>query len=120
MGAFSNSMRAVAVDLMTQLGNPCVLTKVTKGTYDVQIGKSPLIETNYPTFSAPVKEISQHFGANGINTNLTGFSKNKVTVPWVGVEIDTTWRYNGQNIITVQPTETQGDVILYTIEVEES
>ena len=63
--------------------------------------------------------MSEAFGSLGINTNLVGFSDNKVILPWIGQEIDETWTYNGNNIITVSPTETQGDVVIYTITVGE-
>ena len=119
MGAFSDSMRAVATELTTTLGNPCILTKVTKGEYVVSIGKSPTETTDYSTFSAPVKKVSQDFGQMGINTNLSGFDDNKVIVPWFGQTIDKTWLYNGNNIVSVAPIETQGDVVIYTIEVGE-
>jgi hypothetical protein len=105
---------------MHNLGNPCTLTKVTKGTYDVTTGTTPNTETVFNTYSASVKDSSQYFGAGGINTNLEGLSKGRVIVPWIGEPIDTTWLYNGQNITIVQPTEAQGDIIIYTIDVEES
>lgn len=119
MGSFSNSMRQVATDLTTSLGNPCTLTKVTKGDYVVGAGASPEEKEEYSTYSAPVKKVSQDFGQMGINTNLGGFDDNKVIVPWIGLEIDETWLYNDNNIIKVEPISTQGDVIIYTITVGE-
>lgn len=119
MGVFSTQMRQVAVDLTASLGNPCVLTKVTKGQYNTSLGKSPQSLEDFPTFSAPVKQVSQDFGGAGINTNMSGFDDNKVIVPWIGQEIDKTWLYNGQNIVSVAPTDSQGDIIIYTIEVGE-
>lgn len=119
MGAFSDSMRTVATTLLGQLGNPCTLTKVSKGEYVVTAGRSPEEKTEYSTYSAPVKKVSQDFGQLGINTNLSGFDDNKVIVPWIGQEIDSTWLYNGHNIIKVEPVETQGDIIIYTITVGE-
>lgn len=120
MGAFSDSMRTVATDLITQLGNPCTLTKVVKGDYVVSVGDAPEEKTDYSTYSAPVKKISYDFGQMGINTNLTGFNDNKVIVPWIGQEIDSTWLYNGNNILTVEETRTQGDIVIYTITVGEA
>tara|TARA_R110000772_G_scaffold5454_1_gene19461 strand:- start:13614 stop:13982 length:369 start_codon:yes stop_codon:yes gene_type:complete len=119
MGAFSTSMRATATKLVTDLGNPCILTKITKGSYIPSLGETPVSKKNYSTYSAPVKKISQDFGQMGINTNLGGFDDNKVIVPWIGMEIDETWRYNDMNIIKVQPTETQGDIVIYTITIGE-
>lgn len=119
MGVFSDSMRAVAVDLLSQLGNPCTLSKVTKGDYIPAIGRSPEEKETFNTFSAPVKKVSQDFGQMGINTNLAGFDDNKVIVPWIGQEIDATWQYNGNNILKVEPVQTQGDIIIYTITVGE-
>lgn len=119
MGTFSNAMREVAYTLTSELGNPCVLTKVEKGEYVPSIGKSPENKTDFATFSAPVKQVSDSFGQMGINTNLSGFDDNKVIVPWIGEEIDPTWLYNGNNILNVAPVETQGDVVIYTIEIGE-
>lgn len=119
MGDFSNAMRDVAYTLTSSLGNPCVLTKVTKGEYIPSLGKSPVVEETFNTFSAPVKKVSQDFGQMGINTNLAGFDDNKVIVPWIGEEIDATWLYDGFNIISVAPIRTQGDIVIYTIEVGE-
>jgi len=119
MGAFSNAMRDTATSLVTQLGNPCTLTKVTKGEYVVTAGKSPLEKEDFNTYSAPVKKVSQDFGQMGINTNLTGFDDNKVIVPWIGQEIDSTWLYDGHNILTVSPVKTQGDIVIYTITIGE-
>lgn len=119
MGTFSDSMRQVATDLVTKLGNPCTLTKITKGEYIPSLGETPVSKKEYPTYSAPVKKVSQDFGQMGINTNLGGFDDNKVIVPWIGLEIDETWRYNDMNIVKVEPTKTQGDIVIYTITVGE-
>ena len=119
MGAFSTTMRGVATDLMTSLGNPCTLTKVTKGVYSPITGQTEDTQVVIGTFSAPVKKVSQIFGQTGINTNLTGFDDNKVIIPWIGQEIDSTWLYNDNNILSVEETESQGEIIIYTIAVGE-
>lgn len=119
MGTFSTSMRTVALNLLTQLGNPCTLTKTTLGQYNPQTGATGRSDEEIKTFSAPEKVVSENFGEVGINTNLVGFSDNKVVIPWIGQEIDETWLYNGNNITSISPTETQGDVVIYTITVGE-
>ncbi len=119
MGTFSDSMRQVATDLVTKLGNPCTLTQIRKGAYIPDLGETPVIKKPYTTYSAPVKKVSQDFGQMGINTNLVGFDDNKVIVPWIGQEIDATWLYNGYNILSVAPVETQGDIVIYTITIGE-
>lgn len=119
MGTFSNRMRSVATDLITKLGNPCTLTKATQGQYNTITGETGNAEEVIATYSAPVKKLSEEFSQLGINTNLTGFSSNKVIVPWVGEKITETWKYNDNNIITVEPIETQGDVVIYTITIGE-
>ena len=119
MGAFSTSMRSVATKLVTDLGNPCTLTKTTLGQYNPQTGETGKSDEKIATFSAQVKEVSESFGQTGINTNLSGFSDNKVIVPWIGEEIDETWLYNDNNILSVSPTTTQGDIIIYTITIGE-
>ena len=119
MAAFSTSMRKVAQDLIKELGNACTLTKVTYGEYDPDLGETPETEVVINTYSAPTKNISVMFGQNGQNTNLNAFDSNKVTVPWINQEIDSTWKYNGYNILTVEPIEAQNDIIVYTITVGE-
>jgi len=119
MGAFSKEMRKVAKDLMKELGNPCVLVKVEVGAYDPLTGRTVKDTQTFNTFSAPYKHVSVLFGSDGINTNLSGFNDNKVTVPWVGYPIDTAWTYDGQDITKVEAVESQGDVIIYTITLSE-
>ena len=119
MGTFSTRMRSVATALVTKLGNPCTLTKVTKGQYNPTTGTTGEARVDYTTFSAPVKKVSDEFGLMGLNTNLTGFGTNKVVLPWIGQEIDTTWEYNGDNITNVESVQSQGDIVIYTITVGE-
>ena len=119
MGAFSKEMRQVAVDLMKDLGSSCVLTKVTKGEYDTTLGEAPETKQDFPTYSAPIKKMSVVFPDNGSGTNLDAFDSNRITVPWIGQEIDTTWLYNGFNIVSAEPVETQNDIVIYNILVGE-
>ncbi len=119
MGSFSNSMRQVAVGLMTELGNSCVLTQVTPGDYDPTTGKTAETVVEYNTYCAPVKQMGVVFGDNGINTNLSGFDQNSVSIPWLGVVVDATWLFNGQNITKVEPVSAQDDIIIYNLSVGE-
>ena len=117
MGVFSSQMRKVANDLCKEFGNACVLSKVTTGVYDPSTGKSSTTQTDYNTYSAQNKRLSQQFGFDGINTNLSGFNNEEILVPWFGQEIDTTWLYNGQNIVSVSDLKAQNDIIVYNISV---
>ena len=117
MAQFSTNMRKVANDLCKELGNACVLSQVTTGSYDPALGKSPVIKTDFATYSAQDKRLSQQFGLGGNNTNLEGFSNEDILVPWFGYEIDTTWQYNGQNITSVSDLKAQDDIIVFNISV---
>ena len=119
MGSFSTRMRGTATRLITKLGNSCVLTKVTEGAYIASLGKTETSELDIPTFSASIKKSSDIFSLTGTNTNLIGFNDNKVIVPWIGQEIDTSWKYNGNNIISVEPIKTQDEIIIYTLTIGE-
>jgi hypothetical protein len=119
MAQFSNAMRQVAVDLMKQLGNPCVLTKVTYGDYDPLTGTTSESKIEIPTFSAPIKKVSVLFSQNGEGTNLNAFDSDRVSIPWVGQPVDTTWLFNGFNITAIEPISAQGDIIIYNISVGE-
>ena len=110
-------MKNVVIDLTTQLGNPCVLTKVTKGVYNPATGETPPAATvTINTFSAPASDMSQVFGLDGENTNLDGFSSTAVLIPFFA-GIDKGWLFNGQNITSLAPLKTQGEIVAYTIDV---
>ncbi len=117
--AFADDMRTVATNLLRELGSSCVLQRITPGEYDPVTGETPDTVEDFSTYSGPVKLVSEVFGQDGINTGLDAFESNKVIVPWIGYEIDTTWRYNGFNIVFVATTETQNKPIIYTITVGE-
>ena len=119
MGAFSSNMRNVAIALCTKLGNQCTLTKKVRGAYDPTTGLTTSNDTVINTYSAPASEMSVAFGRDGQNTNLAGFDSNRIVVPWIGQEIDETWLYNDQNILSVAPIRSQDDIIIYTISVGE-
>ncbi len=115
MGAFSQEMRQVVIDLTKELGNPCVLTKVTKGTYDPLTGTTPPSATiTINTFSGPNSMMSEMFGRDGPNTNLDGFNSESVIIPFFA-GVDKSWLYDGQNILSVAPLKTQGDIVAYNI-----
>lgn len=120
MGAFSDNMRSVATTLITNFGSTCTLTKITKGQYIPSAGKSNEAKEDFKTVSTPAKRVSEQFGALGINTNLAGFTNEKVIVPWFGKTVDETWLYNGHNIISVEETIAQNDIIIFTLEIGES
>jgi hypothetical protein len=112
-------MRQVAVELLTELGDPCVLSYVVYGNYDPATGKTQETVTDIATFSSSVRNATILFGNDGQNTGLEGFSSNKVIVPYINQDIDTTWKYNGYDITAVSPISTQGMVVAYTLTVAE-
>ena len=122
MGAFSTKMRTVANDLITKLGNPCTVEKVTRGGYNPSLGKTEEAIQTFNTFSAPAKDISVSFGQDGRNTNLAGFDTGKVSIPYLAINqvMDETWTYNGEAIKTVELIESQGEVIMFTLTVASS
>jgi len=119
MGAFSSGMRRTAQQLMTKLGNSCVLTKVDRGAYDPATGKTSETRTDYPTYSAQTAKTNVVFGLTGENTNLDAFDDESVVVPWIGEEINPTWLYNGQNITEVHPVMSQDEIIIYILSIGE-
>ncbi len=121
MGAFSASMRSLALQLCTDLGNTCVLTEVQRGSYDPLTGNIAEIRTDYPTYSAQASKYNETFGRDGVNTNLDAFRHETLVVPWLGIgkNIDSTWEYNGHSILTVEETTTQNELIIWTITVGE-
>ena len=122
MGAFSTNMRATALKLITKLGNPCTVEKITKGSYNTSLGKTEEAIQVFNTFSAPAKDISINFGQTGTNTNLSGFDEGKVSIAYLSInqDMDETWTYNGEAIKTVEKIESQGDVIIFIITVASS
>ncbi len=117
--SFSSEMRQVALDQMTELGNPCILTQISYGEYDPATGKTQEVNLEIPTYYAPTKKMSAFFGMDGINTGLAGFNETKVIVPWVGQAIDTTWKFNNNDITHVEEISAQGDIIVYNLTIAE-
>ncbi len=115
MGQFSNDMRTMAKALIKELGNSCVLTKITPGQYDPATGKTAEVKQDIPTFSAQASAFNRTWSADGQNTNLAGFDDETVTVAWFGQVIDETWMYNGTAISEVRPVMTQNDIIIFNI-----
>ena len=122
MGTFSTGMRQTALRLITKLGNPCIVEKITRGGYNTALGKTEEAIQTFNTFSAPSKDISINFGRDGKNTNLAGFDEGKVSIPYLGInqDMDETWTYNGEAIKTVEKIEAQGEVIIFIITVASS
>ena len=122
MGTFSTGMRNTALSLITKLGNPCTVEKITRGGYNTSLGKTEEAIQTFNTFSAPSKDISMNFGTDGANTNLAGFDSGKVSIPYLAInqDMDETWTYNGEAIKTVEKIEAQGEVIIFTITVASS
>ena len=117
MGAFSNEIKNMVVALTKELGNPCVLTKVVKGTYDPLTGVTPPASTQtINTFSAPASLMSEVFNSDGENTNLDGFNSEAVLIPYFA-GLDKGWLYDGQNIVSFAPLKTQGDIVAYNLTV---
>ena len=119
MASFSSRMRAVALRLITKLGDPCTLTRITKGQYNPTTGTTGEAKFDISTFSAQSSKMSESFGASGINTNLVGFNDKTVVVPWINYDIDTTWKHNGNNITSVSSVSSQGDIVIYTLTIGE-
>lgn len=117
MGAFSNEMKQTVIELLTELGNPCTLTNVTKGVYDPLTGVTPPSATQtINTFSGPNSFISEMFGRDGENTNLDGFNSESVLIPY-HAGIDLGWLYDGQNILSLSPLKTQGEIVAYNVSI---
>ena len=117
MGAFSNDMREVAVDLIKELGNRCTLEKVTRGAYNPSTGETPETKVTIPTFSAQASKFNRVWQGDGQNTNLAGFDDESVIVAWFGQVVDETWTYDGSAISRVAPLMSQDDIIIFTISV---
>ncbi len=122
MGDFSTKMRTVSFNLITKLGNSCTVSKVTTGGYNSSIGEIEEAIEEFNTYSVPTKNISVIFKSEGMNTNLAGFDEGKVTIPYLGVNeiMDETWLYNGQAITSVEPIESQNEIIVFNLVVASS
>ena len=122
MGDFSTRMRTVAFNLVTKLGNPCTVEKVTKGAYNPDLGKTEEAIQSFDTFSAPTKNISVMFDKDGPNTNLAGFDEGKVSIPYLSINqiMDEKWTYNGEAITKVEKIESQGEVIIFNLTIASS
>jgi hypothetical protein len=113
--AFADEMQAMVLELATELGNTCTLERRVKGVYNPATSRTDETVATFNTYSVAMKDINIPFGLTGINTNTSGFGKETTLVPWIGENIDETWTYNGDNILTVAPIKSQELVIAYTI-----
>jgi hypothetical protein len=119
MGAFSSRMRAMVSRLIIKYGNSCLLKKTYDPEYDPDTGETNYSSHTISTYSAPMKEVSIAFPTDGINTGLIGFNKNKVVIPWLDEEIDATWEFNDNKILTVETLEIQDEIVAYIINIGE-
>jgi hypothetical protein len=117
MASLGSTMRATTTRLLMEYGNSCTLSEITKGAYNPVTGKSNETKTDYLVYSALIKDNQLIFGTNGINTNLSGFSKDSVIIGWLGKEVTSSWKYNDQNIIKVEKIEMQNIVIAYILDI---
>jgi len=119
MSAFSSDMIQVTADLCAELGNACVLTKVSdNGVYNPATGetvRSPNVD--FHTHSVMINLFEQSFGRDGQNTNLSGFENETVVIPNFGQEVDSTWLYNGFDITDVSSYKSDNEVLYYTLSI---
>lgn len=117
MASLGLTMRATTTRLLTEYGNSCALSEITKGAYNPVTGKATDTKVDHSSYSALIKDNQFIFGTTGINTNLSGFSKNSVIIGWFGEEVTSSWKYNGQNIIKVEKIEMQNIVVAYILDI---
>lgn len=117
MASLALSMRTTTTRLLKAYGNSCKLSKIERGAYNPVTGKSRETPVDYSLYSALIKDNQFIFGTNGINTNLSGFSKDSVIIGWFGQELTSTWKYNDQNIIKVEKIEMQDMVVAYVLDI---
>ncbi len=60
--------------------------------------------------------MSEIFGRDGGNTNLDGFNSESVIIPFFA-GVDKGWLYDGQNILTIAPLKTQGEIVAYNLSI---
>jgi hypothetical protein len=118
--SFSTDMQQVVIDNLSELGNDCILTKVTIGEYNPTLGKS--VDTNiavntYCTASKDTTDSLMALAGNK-NFNMSGFGSSKQMIPFqVGYDIDATWNFNGEQITSIEKIEAQNNVIAYILSI---
>ncbi len=113
--AFADDMRNVAKNLCQQLGNPAILTKITRGQYNPTTGKTDEVRQDFNVYTAQNSKFNEAFGRDGQNTNLSNFQTESVVVPWLGELIDATWEYNNSSIVNVTEVMSQNKVIIQNL-----
>ncbi len=117
--SFSLDMRQVVIDLLTQLGNTAVLSKVTICDYDPESGSNLETKEEINTFSTALKDTADSLLslADNQNFNMSGFGEAKKMIPYQdGYEIDTTWLLNDNQITSIDEIKSQDNVIAYIVE----
>jgi hypothetical protein len=116
MGAFSQNMQGVGVDLITQFGNDCVLTKkvITDKVYnpvtDEYVGTDASISFNCKCVVSDLEEGSK---AKEENPAI----KKVATIPYYVdiVDLDASWQLDGNEIYKVDKSLSQNDIILFKV-----
>lgn len=115
-------MQSTVARLLANLGNSCVLVKITHGEYQPNIGKVPEYEETISTYSTSIKNSSLVLSlGNAQNFDLSGFDEDKVLIPYLtGYVIDDTWRYRDnkqkeKEIQKVEKIEAQDNIIGYVL-----
>lgn len=121
MSSFSQDMRQVVKELTEELGNKCLMFKPSPASsYDPMTGgQTNDTWTQFATTSVQYDKFSIPWGSDGANTNLSGIQGEKVIIPWFGEKVDTTWRYNYNNITDVSYIESDNEILYFILGVGE-
>lgn len=116
MGIFSESMRAVAEEMINSLGNDCTLSKVitTGGTYNPSTDEYDGVDESI-TFNTSCSYSNLSYGDNTIKEFPE--VKRVATIAYNGIidGIDATWSFNNNKIYKVSQSIAQNEVIAYKL-----
>ncbi len=124
MGAFGKRMKETAYNLISKYGSHGTMSyTVYTGEYDPRTGE--MEEVHHTLSSVPYISVRKASALPpGIalgNINLDGFSESTVMIPALPSlgEVDTTYTFNGQNIVNVEPLIVNDETVLYYLDVGE-
>jgi len=116
MGAFSEGMRAVGLDLITQFGNDCILTKDIVGNKVYNPLTDEYTGTN-ESLTYNTKCVFSSLEEGGRDKEENPKIKRIASIPYDSymAELDTTWKLDDNEIYKVTKVMSQNDILIFKV-----
>ena len=106
----ADQLRNIADDLISQYGDDAILTQVVSKGYTPALHKNDTTVINHK-----VKIVKSAITSDEIVEGLIGINDIKATLYAKDFDIDTSWKLDGRNILTVSKVGLQNNIVIYEI-----